>query len=77
MLNWTCRQYALLERGRERRDPAGVALEGATEDELLSHDCEEWLLLWMNVGALVVGELAIRDFRDDVDGAFIAKLQTG
>lgn len=54
-----------------------MALEGAAEDELLSHDCEEWLLLWMNVGALVVGELAIRDFRDDVDGALVAKLQTG
>jgi len=30
---------SLLERGRQGRDPAGVALEGAAEDELLSHGC--------------------------------------
>lgn len=38
-------EYALLERGRQRGDPAGMALEGATENELLGHDCREWLLL--------------------------------
>ena len=45
--------YALLERGSEGCHPARVALEGATENELLGHDCGEWLLLEMDVGALV------------------------
>lgn len=46
------RVYALLQRGSKGGDPAGVALEGATEYELLGHDCDEWLLLGMDVGAL-------------------------
>jgi hypothetical protein len=33
------RGFALLERGGKGGDPAGVALEGATEYELLGHDC--------------------------------------
>lgn len=52
----TCstRGNALLERGGKGGDPAGVALEGATENELLGHDCDEWLLVRVDVGALVV-----------------------
>lgn len=46
------RVYALLQGGSQGGDPAGVALEGATEYELLGHDCDEWLLLGMDVGAL-------------------------
>jgi hypothetical protein len=46
------RKYALLQRGSKGGDPAGVALEGTTEYELLGHDCDEWLLLRMDVGAL-------------------------
>ena len=33
----SCRVYALLQGGSEGGDPAGVALKGAAEDELLSH----------------------------------------
>ena len=36
-------RYALLERGGQRGDPAGVALEGAAENELLGHGCGGWL----------------------------------
>ena len=46
------RVYALLQRGGKGGDPARVALEGTTEYELLGHDCDEWLLLRMDVGAL-------------------------
>lgn len=46
------RGYALLQRGSKGGDPARVALEGTTEYELLGHDCDEWLLLRMDVGAL-------------------------
>lgn len=46
--------HVLLERGSKGGDPAGVALKGATEYELLGHDCGEWLLLRMDVGALDV-----------------------
>lgn len=46
------RVYILLQRGSKGGDPAGVALEGTTEYELLGHDCDEWLLLRMDVGAL-------------------------
>lgn len=34
---------ALLERGSEGCNPARVALEGATENQLLGHDCDMWL----------------------------------
>jgi hypothetical protein len=34
------RGHALLEGGGKGSDPAGVALEGATEYELLGHDCD-------------------------------------
>lgn len=34
---------ALLERGSEGCNPARVALEGATENQLLGHDCGMWL----------------------------------
>ena len=46
------RGYALLQRGSKGGNPARVALEGTTEYELLGHDCDEWLLLRMDVGAL-------------------------
>jgi hypothetical protein len=46
------RVYALLQGGSKGGDPARVALEGTTEYELLGHDCDEWLLLRMDVGAL-------------------------
>jgi hypothetical protein len=44
--------HALLQRGSKGGNPARVALEGTTEYELLGHDCDEWLLLRMDVGAL-------------------------
>lgn len=37
---------ALLERGSEGGNPARVALKGATENQLLGHDCDVWLLLY-------------------------------
>jgi hypothetical protein len=37
--------YALLKGGSEGSNPARVALEGATENQLLGHVCDEWLLL--------------------------------
>jgi hypothetical protein len=36
-------EYALLERGSEGGNPARVALEGATENQLLGHVCDLWL----------------------------------
>jgi hypothetical protein len=35
----------LLEGGSQGGDPAAVALKGATENQLLGHDCVEWLKL--------------------------------
>jgi hypothetical protein len=34
---------ALLEGGSEGGNPARVALKGATENQLLGHDCDMWL----------------------------------
>ena len=34
---------ALLERGSEGGNPARVALKGATENQLLGHNCGVWL----------------------------------
>lgn len=35
--------HALLEGGSEGGNPARVALKGATENQLLGHDCDMWL----------------------------------
>jgi hypothetical protein len=47
------RGHALLERGREGCNPAGVALEGATENQLLGHICGRRLLLCVGGGRVV------------------------
>ena len=46
--------YALLEGGSEGGNPARVALKGATEYELLGHDCDGWLLVRIVVGVFAV-----------------------
>jgi hypothetical protein len=45
--------HALLERGREGCNPAGVALKGATENQLLGHICGRRLLRCVGGGRVV------------------------
>jgi hypothetical protein len=40
----------LLEGGSQGRNPARVALKGTTENQLLGHDCVEWLKLEKDFG---------------------------
>jgi hypothetical protein len=42
-------EYALLKGGSKGSNPARVALEGATENQLLGHVCNEWLLLLLTL----------------------------
>jgi hypothetical protein len=41
--------YALLKGGSKGSNPARVALEGTTENQLLGHVCNEWLLLLLTL----------------------------
>lgn len=54
-------EYALLERGSEGGNPARVALEGATENQLLGHDCDVWLEGESTVMVVVSREHKIED----------------